>query len=123
MSDAVFALLAELLSVAGLVGLSGSKKERVRVALTPVAETLEIGLARIPFGFTPSEAEKFRADLQKLAELLANGSIARSTLAAADLDTLMAQLGQTSQALSHLDHSGAFAALTAIRDAKRALSH
>ena len=93
------------------------------MALTPLAETLEIGLARIPFGLTSIEAEKFRADLQTLSELLASGSIARATMDAVGLDTLMAQLGQTSQALSDLNHSDAFAALTAVRDAKRALGH
>jgi hypothetical protein len=123
MTDSALTLLVELLSVAGLAGLSGGKEEKVRVALTPLAETLEIGLARIPFGLTSIEAEKFRADLQTLAELLASGSIARATMDAVGLDTLMAQLGQTSQALSDLNHSDAFAALTAVRDAKRALGH
>ena len=123
MTDSALTLLVELLSVAGLAGLSGGKEEKVRVALTPLAETLEIGLARIPFGLTSIEAEKFRADLQTLSELLASGSIARATMDAVGLDTLMAQLGQTSQALSDLNHSDAFAALTAVRDAKRALGH
>jgi hypothetical protein len=123
MSDAALTLLAELLSIAGLAGLTRGKKAKVRAALTPLAETLEIGLARIPFGLTPIEAEKFRIDLRALAEMLASGSIARVTLDAVDPEALMAQLIQTSQALSHLDHSDAFAALTAIRDAKRALGH
>ena len=114
-------LFAELLSVAGLTSLSGGKKQRLRVALTPLAKLLEIGLARIPFGLTPIESEKFRADLQILAELLRNGSVAHASLNAVDLSKLMAQLGQTSEALHHLNHSDAFTALTAIRDAKRAL--
>ena len=59
MSDALLILFAELLSVAGLTGLSGGRKARLRAALTPLAKSLEIGLARNPFGLTPIKSEKF----------------------------------------------------------------
>ena len=50
-----------------------------------------------------------------------NGSVAHASLNAVDLNKLMALLGQTSEVLLHLNHSDAFNALTAVRDAKRAL--
>ena len=123
MSELVLTLLLDLLSVAGLAGLSGGSRVKVRAALTPLAGALEVGVSRIPFGLTQLEADKFKADLRVLAELLANESIQRATIDTVDLNKLVAQLDQTVQTLSHLNHSEAFSVLTAIRDAKRSLAH
>jgi hypothetical protein len=123
MPDFLLALVVDLLSVAGLAGLSGGSKATVRAALTPLANTLEVGLSRIPFGLTPLEAEHFKSNLRVLAEVVAANANQRANADAVDLKKLVAQLDETVQALDHLNHSDAFTVLTAVRDAKQALAH
>jgi hypothetical protein len=123
MPDVLLALVVDLLSVAGLAGLSGGSKATVRAALTPLANTLEVGLSRIPFGLTPLEAEQFKSNLRVLAEVVAANANQRANADAVDLKKLVAQLDETVQALDHLNHSDAFNVLTAVRDAKQALAH
>jgi hypothetical protein len=123
MPDLLLALVVDLLSFAGLAGLSGGSRATVRAALTPLASTLEAGLSRIPFGLTPLEAVQFKNNLRVLVQVVATTASQHTNGDDVGLNKLVAQLDETAQTLALLNHSDAFAVLTAIREAKHALAH